>query len=285
MKKILKILLFFLIFVIVVMFYSLFIVTNKLETHEYRVDTPTLDESYNGLKIVHFSDLHYLRNLNENKLDKIIDEINLINPDLVVFTGDLIDEDFTPTDEDINYLTDKLKSINAKYGKYSVLGNHDENYLDQIKNIYQNSNFTLLNNSYDIVYNEKNVPLFIGGLDSVITGNANIDTAMSYFNDHEDISYKIILVHEPDYADTIVGSYDNINLILSGHSHNGQVRVPFIGTIYTPESAKKYYDNYYKVNNTDLYISSGLGYSELNFRLFNSPSINFYRLVKTDIPS
>ncbi len=284
MKRILKILLFFLIFVIVVMFYSLFIVTNKLETHEYRVDTPTLDESYNGLKIIHFSDLHYLRNLNENKLDKIIDEINLINPDLVVFTGDLIDEDFTPTDEDINYLTDKLKSINAKYGKYSVLGNHDHN-TTLLENIYQNSNFTLLNNSYDIIYNEKNVPLFIGGLDSVITGNANIDTTMSYFNDHEDISYKIILVHEPDYADTIVGSYDNINLILSGHSHNGQVRVPFIGAIYTPESAKKYYDNYYKVNNTDLYISSGLGYSELNFRLFNSPSINFYRLVKTDIPS
>lgn len=284
MKRILKILLFFLIFVIVVMFYSLFIVTNKLETHEYRVDTPTLDESYNGLKIVHFSDLHYLRNLDENKLDKIIDEINLINPDLVVFTGDLIDEDFTPTDEDINYLTDKLKSINAKYGKYSVLGNHDHN-ITLLENIYQNSNFTLLNNTYDIIYNEKNVPLFIGGLDSVITGNANIDTAMSYFNDHEDISYKIILVHEPDYTDTIVGSYDNINLILSGHSHNGQVRVPFIGTIYTPESAKKYYDNYYKVNNTDLYISSGLGYSELNFRLFNSPSINFYRLVKTDIPS
>lgn len=284
MKRILKILLFFLIFVIVVMFYSLFIVTNKLETHEYRVDTPTLDESYNGLKIVHFSDLHYLRNLDENKLDKIIDEINLINPDLVVFTGDLIDEDFTPTDEDINYLTDKLKSINAKYGKYSVLGNHDHN-ITLLENIYQNSNFTLLNNSYDIVYNEKNVPLFIGGLDSVITGNANIDTAMSYFNDHEDISYKIILVHEPDYTDTIVGSYDDVNLVLSGHSHNGQVRVPFIGTIYTPESAKKYYDNYYKVNNTDLYISSGLGYSELNFRLFNSPSINFYRLVKTDIPS
>ena len=83
MKRILKILLFFLIFVIVVMFYSLFIVTNKLETHEYRVDTPTLDESYNGLKIVHFSDLHYLRNLNENKLDKIIDEINLI-PDVII---------------------------------------------------------------------------------------------------------------------------------------------------------------------------------------------------------
>ena len=194
MKRFLKILLFFLILVIIIMFYSLFIVPNKLETHEYRVEAPTLDESYNGLKIVHFSDLHYLRNLNKSKLDKIIDEINLINPDIVVFTGDLIDIDFTPSDEDINYLTNKLKEINAKYGKYSILGNYD-NDISLLKNIYQNSNFILLTNSYDIIYNEKNIPLFIGGLDSVSSGNANIDTTMSYFKENEDISYKIILVH------------------------------------------------------------------------------------------
>ncbi len=284
MKRFLKILLFFLILVIIIMFYSLFIVPNKLETHEYRVEAPTLDESYNGLKIVHFSDLHYLRNLNKSKLDKIIDEINLINPDIVVFTGDLIDVDFTPSDEDINYLTNKLKEINAKYGKYSILGNHD-NDISLLKNIYQNSNFILLTNSYDIIYNEKNIPLFIGGLDSVSSGNANIDTTMSYFKENEDISYKIILVHEPDYTDTIISSYDNINLVLAGHSHNGQIKIPIIGAIYTPENAKKYYDDYYQLNNTNLYISSGLGYSKLNFRLFNSPSINLYRLVKTDIPS
>lgn len=69
------------------------------------------------------------------------------------------------------------------------------------------------------------------------------------------------------------------DLVLTGHSHGGQVRIPFIGKLYTPEGAKKYYDEYYKINNTDLYISSGLGTSMYKFRLFNRPSFNFYRIT------
>ncbi len=100
---------------------------------------------------------------------------------------------------------------------------------------------------------------------------------MSYFKDNDDISYKIIIVHEPDIADEIVKNY-NVNLILAGHSHNGQVRLPLIGPLYTPKYAKKYYDNYYKIGDTDLYISSGIGVSIANYRRWNRPSINCYRL-------
>ncbi len=74
--------------------------------------------------------------------------------------------------------------------------------------------------------------------------------------------------------------YDNINLVLAGHSHNGQINIPYIKKLFLPEGSKKYYNNYYKVNNTNLYISSGLGESKINFRLFNKPSINFYRINK-----
>ena len=95
-----------------------------------------------------------------------------------------------------------------------------------------------------------------------------------------DINYKIILVHEPDYIDTITSKYNNINLVLAGHSHNGQINIPYIKKLLLPEGSKKYYNNYYKVNNTNLYISSGLGESKINFRLFNKPSINFYRINK-----
>ena len=98
-------------------------------------------------------------------------------------------------------------------------------------------------------------------------------------NNEEDADYKIILVHEPDITDDIVKDYQ-VNLILAGHSHNGQVRLPIIGAIYTPPYAKKYYDNYYNVDGTNLYISSGIGVSTVNYRLFNHPSINFYRINK-----
>ena len=71
----------------------------------------------------------------------------------------------------------------------------------------------------------------------------------------------------------------NFNLIVSGHSHNGQVRLPVIGKIITPENAKKYYDPYYKIDNTHLYISGGIGNRTINLRFFNKPSFNLYRLV------
>ena len=101
-----------------------------------------------------------------------------------------------------------------------------------------------------------------------------------WYKKSEDINYKIILVHEPDYIDTITSKYNNTNLVLAGHSHNGQINIPYIKKLLLPEGSKKYYNNYYKVNNTNLYISSGLGESNINFRLFNKPSINFYRINK-----
>ena len=89
--------------------------------------------------------------------------------------------------------------------------------------------------------------------------------------------YKILLLHEPDFIEDV--NYQEFNLILAGHSHNGQVRLPFIGALYTPDGSKKYYDEYYDLGKSKLYISSGLGTSTINFRFFNRPSFNFYRLT------
>ena len=102
---------------------------------------------------------------------------------------------------------------------------------------------------------------------------------MEYFNSNDDIDYKVMLVHEPDVSEKIVDNY-NVSLILAGHSHNGQVRLPIIGAIYTPEGSRKYYDEHYVIDGTDLYISSGIGVSTINYRFWNRPSINFYRLNK-----
>ncbi len=106
--------------------------------------------------------------------------------------------------------------------------------------------------------------------------NEKLDSSKKYLENNS-VNYKILLLHEPDYIDDIKDiSYD---LTLAGHSHNGQVRLPFIGAIYTPKGAKKYYKEYYKVKNTDMYISNGLGTTIMNLRLFNKPSISLYRLT------
>lgn len=279
MKKKIIIILSIILGILGIIFYSRFIETSLFETKEYKISNVNLANDFSGLKIIHISDIHYGRITTTKMIKKIIKEVNLIKPDIIVITGDLIDKDATLTEKDISFLKDSLAKLESKYGKYSIYGNHDITYSrEKIEEIYKHSNFKLLVNDYDIIYGKKNEALFIGGLDSLLEGEQNIEKTMSYFNDHEDILYKILLVHEPDSTDNILEKYPNTNLILAGHSHNGQVRLPLIGAIYTPSGSKKYYDNYYKINETDLYISSGIGVSRINFRLFNKPSINFYRI-------
>lgn len=281
MKKFIRFLLIIVLVISLTIVYARYGGTRGLITKEYKIET-NIDNSFDGLKIVHFSDLHYLRITNKETTKNIIKEINILNPDIVVFTGDLIDKDYTPTNIDINDLKELLLSIKSKYGKYSVIGNNDNKIRETIEDIYTNSNFILLNNDYDIIYGNNNDKLFIGGLDTYSYDKSDIDKVMTYFTDNEDINYKIILVHEPDYIDIINSKYNDINIVLSGHSHNGQVNIPYVKKLFLPFGSRKYYENYYKVSNTDLYISSGLGESRINFRIFNKPSINFYRINKIE---
>ncbi|MCI7241137.1 MAG: metallophosphoesterase [Bacilli bacterium] len=274
MKKILKIFITIIILIILLLLYSRFIGTIGLNTKEYTIKDNNISNDFDGIKIVHFSDIHYKRIITKDRIDKIINEINLINPDIVIFTGDLIDQDSEINEDDITYLKEVLSKINAKYGKYSVIGNHDYSIdIEILRSIYKESNFNLLENSYDIIYGKDNNKLYIGG----ISTGAFSDTVLNKMK-YDEESYKIIILHEPDYTDEIISL--NPNLILGGHSHDGQVNIPYLKKYFVPTGSKKYYDEHYLVNNTNLYISSGIGVSRYNFRLFNHPSINFYRINK-----
>lgn len=279
MKRLLKFTLSVILIIILIVLYARFVGTMGFITKEYTVYDKSVPSGFDGIKIVHFSDLHYNRAITSSKISKIIDEINLINADIVVFTGDLIDKDMIISDSDYKYLGEVFSKIKSKYGKFAILGNHDYNNMDKVIQVFNNSGFKYLENSYEIIYNEKNEKIFIGGVGNVSYNLDDVDKTMEYFNSNDDIDYKVMLIHEPDISDKIVDNY-NINLILAGHSHNGQVRLPIIGSIYTPPGAKKYYDEYYRIDRTNLYISSGIGVSTINYRFWNKPSINFYRVNK-----
>ena len=281
MKKVLKWLFIVIVFIIGIVLYARFIGTMGLTTKEYVIMDKNVPDNFDGLKIVHFSDLHYNRAISLNKVKSIVNEINDINPDIVVFTGDLIDRDAIISDNDYDELANVLGNIKSKYGKYAVIGNHDyEKDKDGVIKVFHKADFKYLENSYEIIYNKENEKIFIGGLGNVTHNQEDISKMMEYFKgEGNKIDYKIILVHEPDIADNIVKDY-KVNLILAGHSHNGQIRLPIIGAIYKPPYAKNYYDNYYNLDGTNLYISSGIGVSTVNYRLFNHPSINFYRINK-----
>lgn len=260
-----------LIFILLLFICLRFIGTKGLIIKEYKVVNKNIDTSFYGFKIVHFSDLHYGMSVDEKVLSNLVDKINKTKPDIVVFTGDLIDKKKNYTESDTKLLTKYLSKIKSSYGNYYVNGDDDEN-INSFDSIMVNSNFKSLNNNYEVITSEKNKKILISG----ISTNANIKIFNDIFKD-DDYSYKIIMMHYTDNYDLI--SKYNFDLVLSGHSHNGQVRLPYIGALVKMNNSKKYYDPYYKINDTDMYISGGIGNSKVNLRLFNTPSFNLYRLV------
>ncbi|MEG2311347.1 MAG: metallophosphoesterase [Bacilli bacterium] len=281
MKKLIKFLIVLILIIISILLYSRFIGTKGLKVKEYKVVSDKIINEYHGLKIIHLSDIHYGSTIFVKDLNKMVDEINTLNPDIVVLTGDLIDEKRNP---DKDAIIKCLSLIKPKIGKYAVSGNHDLPN-ETFKDIIKKSGFINLDNKYELIYNHSNKPIIISGISSNINDTSaidvktkEIDTYLSTLAAEDKPIYSILLIHEPDYIDNL--KMDNYDLILAGHSHGGQVKLPIIGKLFTPQGSKKYYNEEYKINNSNLYISSGMGTSILRLRLFNKPSVNFYRITK-----
>lgn len=276
LKLFLKILFIFFITISLILLYSYFIGNSGLKVKEYKIVNEKMPDEFYGLKIVHISDVHFGKYFNEKKLEKVVSKVNELNPDIVVLTGDLVDNEKISKQEEEALIT-ILSKIKANLGKYAINGNHDYKYKNW-EYVIKDSGFINLNDTYNVIYGN-NSKILISGISTNYFGGIPVNEKLKDVNEYlqkTEVNYKILLIHEPDYIDNINDSYD---LILSGHSHNGQITIPLIGAIHTPKGSKKYYKNYYKINNSDLYISSGLGTSKIPLRLFNKPSFNFYRLV------
>lgn len=246
--------------------YGRYIDTYGFKVNEYKIEA-SVPDSFNGLKIVHISDINYLHTTSKKDLIDIVNKINLINPDIVVFTGDLLNIHIKYSNKDYNNLTKILSKIKAKIGKFAINGEEDKPF-DKFNDIIKNSNFTLLNNSYEYIYNKTTEPIIIAGINDNYNNDININNGI----------YSILLIHKPDYIDAF--DYSSYNLILAGHSLNGYVNIPGIKNIFLEKGSKKYYDSHYILNNSNLYISNGLGTKNIKFRILNKPSFNFYRINK-----
>ncbi len=270
-KKIVKIavkLLFFLTaFILGFYFYTSYVSTVKIQVREYRIINSKVPNSLNGMKLIQFSDLHYGSTMFQEDLVKIQKMINVRKPDLIVFTGDLLYPKYSLTKEEQENMIQTFKKMEATLGKYAIMGDEDN---DIVLTILNQSGFTILKNEADkIVKNDTN-PILLVGISS-----KDKDIQKAYSNVTE--AYTITLLHEPDTVDDILSSHYS-DLFLAGHSHNGLIRIPFINKgIVVEEGALHYNQEYYKVNNAELYISSGLG-TEIGIRLFCRPSINFFRI-------
>ena len=267
-KKIFKILMWIFIplFIIFTVSYTClrYIGNIGIVVREYPVYSDDINEELNGLKIVQFSDIHYGKNSSIKDVKKLVNLINEINPDIVIFTGDLIDEEYVISNDDKESIMSEFNRITSNIGKFAIRGEED---FDDFKDIFDNSNFTILENKIEKIYIGK----------STINLIAVDDTYSKEELTLSDANYSIGVIHKPDLADQVIDDYEP-NMIIAGHSHNGQVILPLIGPVIKKEGAKKYISSHYDIDGIQLYISGGLGNSYYPFRLLNHPSINLYRL-------
>ena len=274
-KLVIKIIIISTIVISLFLAYTSYISTIKVGVREYRIVNEKIPNTFNGLKIIQLSDLHFGSTMLNDDVKKIVKMTNERKPDLIVYTGDLIDKNKNLTSKDQEKLINELKNLNATLGKYAILGDEDT---EKESTIFNQSDFTILRNEHDLIYKDDTNPILLIGLTS-LNKNQDIEKGYSYFKEtsHNSNIYTITLLHEPDAVDDILSSYQT-DLFLAGHSHNGNIRLPFVKySIFKREGAKKYDQDYYEINNSKLYISSGLG-TESGIRLFCRPTISLYRL-------
>lgn len=254
--------------------YSRFINTNGFKIVENTISITNIPDAFQDFKIVQFSDLLINSTKNVNDLENIVNQINEMKPDIIVFTGDLIYRDYNISEEEIENIKVNLKKLDCTLYKYAIIGDNDAESVDLYKEIINDSGFILLDNQSSYIFYKDVTPIKITG----ITDINNVDNAL-YIADELETFYNIALTHEPDNIDILANK--DIDLVLAGHSLLGQIRVPFWGGILKKDGANKYLDDNYTTNNTQLFVSGGLGTdNNIPFRLFNKPQINLYRLKK-----
>lgn len=252
-----------------------YIFTKKILVKEERIVNEKIPDSFNGLKVVQFSDLHYGSTVFLDDVKKLVKIINSRNPDIIIFTGDLIDKDYNISDKDKEKLMNEISKLKANIGKYSIFGDEDS---DDYSSIIKQAGFALLDNSYDLIYDGDKTPIIIIGISSLLNNNYDIDSAFSYFKENNSNSnlYSIVIFHEPDLTDYILKN-KNTDLLLAGHSHNGYIKLPFVNGLIKSDGATEYYDERYDFSNSKLFISSGIGTNGSGVRFLCHPSINFFR--------
>ncbi len=249
--------------------YSYGIEPRWIEVVEQQVRLPRLAQAFEGIRIVVFGDLHVGFHMNTNDVSHVVSKVNALKPDLLLFTGDLVDD----SQAVLFPILPHLQKLHAPLGKFAVLGNHDYQG-DLVATNLSQVGFHVLRNSHHLIKKEREV-LVIAGVEDMLMGKPNLYQAIKGAPD----ACTLLLAHCPDFAGNIVAN--QIDLQISGHSHGGQIRFPMLGAMITPPGGQIYTDGFYSLEQTNVYVNRGIGTTILPFRFNCRPQISILRLSQT----
>ena len=242
-----------------------------LETTHYTYEAEQLGVDLDGYRIVQISDLHNAKFGKNNQ--KLVDRIRECAPDMIVLTGDLVDSNHTNVDRAVQFVNEIVKICPVYY----VTGNHEywldtseyENLMDGVA-----SAGVIILDDQVVEISRGDAKFRLVGLDEKSLADGTLEALLS---DEKELT--VVLAHEPQYLARYAGT--GVDLVLSGHAHGGQFRLPFVGGIVAPDQGflPEYTAGEYYMNGTEMIVSRGLGNSVIPVRLFNYPEIVCVELV------
>jgi predicted MPP superfamily phosphohydrolase len=233
-----------------------------------------------GFTIALLSDFHYDPYFSVHPLRSAIGMVNGLRPDLIALTGDFVSMPWSGDPADAASAAEPcaqlLRQMRAPHGLWAVLGNHDVfTDPDRVSTSLHSAGIQVLSNQ-SVPIERDGARFWLSGIDDVLGGTADLDATFHALPANEAV---VLLAHEPDYADT-VARYA-VDLQLSGHSHGGQVRLPFIRPVFLPELARKYVWGRYQIGGLALYTNAGLGTVNLPIRMNCPPEITLLTLRRS----
>ncbi len=260
----------------------LFFIGLAIMAYAHYIEPHTLDVTHHHLKhgqttrsnlrIIQISDIHLGDHISLKHFDFLIDHVNALDPDVVLLTGDLLDaaERYKFSDQ----IGASLARVKATYGKYAIYGNHEYSGggVAQLAQSAVEGNFELLVNQI-ITVKHPTLKISIGGADCAIYGERRPEFCADFNENH----FNLLMLHQ---ADAVHHYHEHpIDVVLSGHTHAGQIAFPFLGALILPEMGRKFVKGWYDLKTkrgTQLYVNRGFGMTMLPFRLLSKPEISVF---------
>ncbi len=256
----------------------------EIDYKDIKIDN--LPPELKGTTITLLSDIHAGQYMNEKDMHEYADVVNSLGSDIICIPGDFVNYE----SRDIHMLTAAFRDLKAKHGIFGSLGNHDffqdANYVAKV--LANESPVQLLRNEHRVI-NIKGKELYMLGIDDTQSSGARMDEVLKYYGAMDEYlktndpkfnsSPKILLCHKPYGFDTLAAK--EIDLILSGHTHGGQVVPLKFGNFNLSFAAtvSKYIEGLYKIGKSNMYVSRGIGTVGLPIRINCPPEITKITLV------
>ncbi|HKF50473.1 MAG TPA: metallophosphoesterase [Terracidiphilus sp.] len=248
-----------------------------------------LPASFDGITIAQLSDIHLDEFTEPFLLREAIDQINRMQPDMVLLTGDYVSYQVLPHKETMAaawHCASMLAKIRCAQ-KFAILGNHDLFAgAKEVTEAIASHGIPVLRNAC-LPIERSGSRFWLAGLDDPVAGRPDPDLAVPAAIRNLGHEPVILMCHAPDFVDTLAQhpASRSISLVLSGHTHGGQVRLPLVGALHLPPGGRKYIEGWFPVGGMQLYVNRGIGSVGVPFRFDCRPEITRIRLRRAKEPT